>query len=48
MKSCEMDTILIGLLKSILPLIIGDIADIINSSLEQGVFVCQWKIAIGN
>ena len=34
-----MDAILQSLLKLILPLIKEDITDIINSSLEQGVFI---------
>ena len=45
MKHCETDAIPTDILKVILPLIIHNIIDISNLSLEQGVFVHQWKRA---
>ena len=45
-KSCEIDPVPTSLLKEILPQIIKPIAKIINTSLEQGVFASQWKVAI--
>ena len=45
-KSCETDAISTKLLKKILPSITGSITNIINLSLEQGVFAKNWKTAI--
>ena len=45
-KSCEIDPVPTSLLKEILPQIIKPITKIINTSLEQGVFASQWKVAI--
>ena len=45
-KSCEMDPILTTLLKEILPSIIKPITNIINISLQFGVFAKNWKIAV--
>ena len=45
-KSCEIDPVPTNLLKEILPQVIKPITKIINTSLELGVFACQWKVAI--
>ena len=45
-KSCEMDPILTILLKDILPSIIKLKTNIINISLQFGVFVKDWKVAV--
>ena len=45
-KSCEIDPVPTNLLKEILPQVIKSITKIINTSLELGVFACQWKVAI--
>ena len=45
-KSSEIDPVPTTLLKKILPQIIKPITKIINTSLEQGVFASQWKVAI--
>ena len=45
-KLCEIDPVPTNLLKEILPQVIKPIAKIINTSLELGIFTCQWKVAI--
>ena len=45
-KSCEIDPVPTNLLKEILPQVVKPITKIINTSLELGVFACQWKVAI--
>ena len=45
-KSCELDFLPTSLLKKALPYIINTITNIINVSLEQGVFPDSWKMAI--
>ena len=45
-KSCEINPVPTNLLKEILPQLIKPITKIINTSLELGVFVSQWKVAI--
>ena len=45
-KNCELDPILTSLLKQILPSIVGIIADIINTSLRDGIFLESFKRAL--
>ena len=45
-KSCEMDPIPTTLLKDILPSVIKPITNIINISLQHGVFARTWKVAV--
>ena len=45
-KSCEMDPIPTTLLRDILASIIKPIANIINISLQFGVFAKTWKVAV--
>ena len=45
-KSCELDFLPTLLLKKVLPYVINTITSIMNVSLEQGVFLDSWKIAI--
>ena len=45
-KSCELDSMPAHLLKKILPTVLPAITTIINASLEKGMFVDQWKLAI--
>ena len=45
-KSCELDFLPTSLLKKTLPHVINTITNIINVSLEQGVFPDSWKTAI--
>ena len=45
-KSCESDAIPTSLLKEILPAVAPSLTKIINISLEHGIFVAAWKIAI--
>ena len=45
-KSCELDAILMSILKQITPSIIETITKIINISFAWGTFVEEWKIAI--
>ena len=45
-KSCELDPIPVDILKQILPAVLPVITKIINLSLQQGVFVESWKLAI--
>ena len=44
-KSCEIDPIPTTLLKDILPSIIKPITNIINISMQFGVFAKTWKVA---
>ena len=43
-KSCESDLVPTTLLKEILPKVIRPITEIINTSLEFGIFASQWKV----
>ena len=45
-KSCEVDFLPMSLLKKALPYVINTITNIMNASLEQGVFPDSWKMAI--
>ena len=45
-KSCELDLLPMSLLKKALPYVIDTITNIMNVSLEQGVFPDRWKMAI--
>ena len=45
-KSCELDFLPTSLLKKALPYVINTITNIMNVSLEQGVFPDSWKTAI--
>ena len=45
-KSCELDFLPMSLLKKALPYVINTITNIMNVSLEQGVFPDSWKMAI--
>ena len=45
-KSCESDPVWTALLKEILLHIIIPITEIINTSLEFGIFASQWKVAL--
>ena len=45
-KSCELDFLPTSLLKKALPYVIDTITNIMNVSLEQGVFPDRWKMAI--
>ena len=45
-NSCELDFLPTSLLKKALPNVINTITSIMNVSLEQGVFLDSWKIAI--
>ena len=45
-KSCELDFLPTSLLKKALPYVINTITNIMNVSLEQGVFPDSWKMAI--
>ena len=45
-KSCELDPILTTLLKKILPNLLPTITNIINLSLQSGIFPRSWKTAI--
>ena len=45
-KSCESDLVPTTLLKEILPQIIRLITEIINTSLEFGIFASQWKVTL--
>ena len=45
-KGCEIDPIPTTLLKDILPSIIKPITNIINISLQFGVFAKNWKVAV--
>ena len=44
-KICEIDPILTTILKDILPSIIKPITNIINISMQFGVFAKTWKVA---
>ena len=45
-KSCELDFLPMSLLKKALPYVIDTVTNIMNVSLEQGVFPDRWKMAI--
>ena len=45
-KHCKLDPVLTWLLKEILPFVISPITNIINMSLEQGIFTRQWKVSL--
>ena len=45
-KTCEMDPIPTNLLKEILPSVIEPITNIVNTSLQQGIFSKHWKVAV--
>ena len=45
-KSCELDFLPMSLLKKALPYMMNTITNIMNVSLEQGVFPDSWKTAI--
>ena len=45
-KSCEIDPVSTTLLKDILPSVIKPIANIINTSLQYGLFGQTWKVAV--
>ena len=45
-KSCELDFLPTSVLKKALPYVIDTITNIMNVSMEQGVFPDSWKIAI--
>lgn len=45
-KGCESDAIPTSMLKKILPSILDLITEIVNTSLESGIFVSSWKTAI--
>ena len=45
-KSYESDPVPTTLLKEILPQVIKQITEIINTSLELGIFASQWKVAL--
>ena len=44
--SCELDSMPTQLLKKVLPVVLPTITKIVNSSLETGLFVEQWKSAV--
>ena len=44
-KACDGDPIPVKVFKEISPLIIEQIADIINTSLTEGKFATSWKVA---
>ena len=45
-KSCESDLVPTTLLKEVLPQVIRPIMEIINTSLEFGIFASHWKVAL--
>ena len=45
-KSCESDQVPTTLLKEILPQVVRLITEIINTSLEFGIFASQWKVTL--
>ena len=45
-KSCEIDLIPTTLLKDILPSVIKPTTNIVNISLQHGVFARTWKVAV--
>ena len=45
-KTCELDAILMNLIKDILPTVLSTITQIVNMSLTTGTFPLEWKTAI--
>ena len=45
-KNCVLDPVPTWLLKEILPFVTSPITNIINMSLENGVFARQWKVSL--
>ena len=45
-KSCDIDPIPTNLLKDILPSVIKPITEIVNTSLQHGIFSRIWKMAV--